>query len=67
MPHGWSYNPFTGTYVPHWSYDEYSFVFHPKLLMTTILQKAYVRSSAAWCEYQKYYHKGCPSLVYRSL
>ena len=33
MPYGWSYNHFTVYYVSHWSYDEYSFVFHPKILV----------------------------------
>ena len=64
VSHGWSYNMFTDYYVPHWSYDEYSFMFHPKLLveysfvlhpkllMATILQNSQGRLSFSWCMYQ---------------
>ena len=40
MMHGWYYNPYMGSYVPHWSLDEYPFVFHPILPMLTILKKS---------------------------
>ena len=61
MPHGCSYNPYIGSYVPHWSFDEYLFVFHPKLPMMNITQNAQGYLPVACSMYQIDDHKVCIS------
>ena len=64
MPHGWSYNLYTGSYAPHWSYVEYLFVFHPKLILTTILKNSKGQLSVTCCTSQTDYHKGRSSFCF---